>query len=87
MACVQTEEDNMKRAAEVKKVEKRQLIAKMREELQNIMEDNNDQPPERRLEPEEFVIDKEYSELLHQRGRQLCEVREILRTCDIKWLY
>lgn len=64
----------MKRAAEQKKVEKRKTIAKMREELQQIMEENSQQIPERQLDPSEFVVDKEYADLLQHRREELLQV-------------
>ena len=71
---MQTEEDNMRRAAEQKKTEKRRVIAKMREELKQLMDENAAQPAERRIDASEFNIDKEYSALLEKKGQELCEV-------------
>lgn len=73
--CTQTEEDNQRRAAEVKKAEKRRAIAKMRDELRQLMDENEAQPPERKITADEFVIDREYSALLEQKGQELFEVR------------
>jgi hypothetical protein len=64
----------MKRAAEQKKVEKRKAIISMREELKKLLEDNETQPAERRMAPADFIIDREYAQLLEQRGVELCEV-------------
>lgn len=73
--CTQTEEDNQRRAAEVKKAEKRRAIAKMRDELRQLMDENEAQPPERKITADEFVIDREYSALLEHKGQELFEVR------------
>ena len=64
----------MKKAAEMKKADKRKTILKMREELQQLMQENEDQTPERRIEPSEFVIDQEYSALLEKKGLALQKV-------------
>lgn len=64
----------MRRAAEQKKTEKRRVIAKMREELKQLMDENAAQPAERRIDASEFNIDKEYSALLEKKGQELCEV-------------
>jgi hypothetical protein len=65
----------MRKAAELKKADRRRQVERMREELQQIMAENAQQPPERRLDEEEFVIDKEYKALLQEQGKALCEVR------------
>ena len=44
------------------------------------MEENERQPPERRLDPSEFILDKEHADYLQAQGLEMQEVRELRKT-------
>jgi len=67
------EEDARKTAAERKKDIVRQVILELQKEFKTLYELNEKQPEEKRLAPEEFLVDPEYHEMLQKQGQEIME--------------